>query len=323
MPPESAQPGSPALSAAEPIALPRLMATARSRSSSLPGLHRRYTAPTPSPLAPRPASFGFEQQPSPRFYPAATPPAPAYPDSFGEPQCQFLDPPPAPAPIRLSSINLYAEGMPPFTFSLDSVLARAPRDQPAPRLLIQIRVRLPSIDDVHACPTLHGVLGAATFTRAWARERAPSVVTDVYAGGVHTSRESGALLPAGAGACAAGTLPESELTRCRWLDSSKETSVYQRIIADGETMAVVVYSLDRSPNHDQLPFAEVVAVQKYRVNEKPAAQACSQYPAPAATPAPYYSEPQASAPRYPAQTSLSCALTAPAYTHAAPTSMLL
>lgn len=224
MPPENGQPGSPALSSTEPIALPRLMSTSRSRSSSLPGLHRRYTAPTPSPLAPRPASFGFEQQPSPRFYPAAAPPtAPSYPPSasFGEPQCQFLNAPAAPArapmPIRLSSINLYAEGMAPFTFPLDSVLAGHPRDQPAPRLIVQIKIRLPSIDDVHGFPTLHGVLGAATFTRPWAA--AASVITDVYAAGVHRSRETAELQPAGVGPCAAATLPESELTRCRWLDS--------------------------------------------------------------------------------------------------------
>lgn len=228
MPPDSNPPRS-STSPVDPIALPRLASISRGRSSSLPGLHRRYTAPTPSPLAPRPASYayGCEQQ-SPEFQPAtevAQPAAPSYtpPSAFAEqPQlshCAFLAPPPLePAmPIRLSSIDLYAEGMVPFTFPIASVLANHPSDQAPPRLIIQIKIRLPSIDDVNGFPTLHGILGAVTFTRPWVTST--SCITDVYAAGIHHSRENMELLPVPVESCASATLPESELTRCRWLDA--------------------------------------------------------------------------------------------------------
>lgn len=219
------------VSPVDAIALPRLASISRGRSSSLPGLHRRYTAPTPSPLAPRPASYGFEQQ-SPQFLPAtaaiAPPTAPSYTPpsplaSFADqPQMShhaFLAPPPMspPMPIRLSSIDLYAEGMAPFTFSIASILANHPSDQPAPRLIIQIKIRLPSIDDVNGFPTLHGILGAVTFTRPWVTST--SCITDVYAAGVHHSRENVELQPVSVEPCVSATLPESELTRCRWLDA--------------------------------------------------------------------------------------------------------
>jgi len=139
-------------------------------------------------------------------------------------------------------------------------------------------------------------------------------VTDVYAANVHHSRDIAPLQPptidSAMGECTA-SLPESELTRCRWLDSSKQTSIYQRVVVDNDTMAVIVYDLDRS-FCDNSPFAEVVGFQKYRVNsEKP------QSPPPV-SPAPSYSNynytfasqthciPRT---RYPEQTSLSCALT--------------
>lgn len=96
-------------------------------------------------------------------------------------------------------------------------------------------------------------------------------------------------------------------------------------------MAVIVYSLDRSTNNDNLPFAEVVNVQKYRLNEKPAPAPTAHYssppPATSSNPPPYCAYLQR--PRYPVQTSLSCALNPVGsmppshYTHAASDSMLL
>lgn len=370
MPPDNSQPGSPAGSA-DSVAAPRLNIVARGRSSSLPGLHRRYTAPTPSPLAPRPASSSFENQ-SPNNTSAAARAPPfmttSYPPVVGPPTTAYGDQPrfyhgpslvvpaePCPhLPIRLSAISLFAEGMSPFEFSVDSVLSNHPSDQPAPRLIIQIKIRLPSIDDVHGFPTLHGVLGAVTFTRPWVTST--SCITDVYAASVHHSRENTALQPTSIDSCVTATLPESELTRCRWLDSctcflimaprkylvliprvflAKETSIYQRIIADGETMAVIVYNLDRSSPSDNAPFAEVTGIQKYRVNsEKPTYNPPPPPSAASSDSSAYsgYSQPQCviRPTRYPVQTSLSCALNPVGnmpshYTprSAVPTSMLL
>lgn len=93
---------------------------------------------------------------------------------------------------------------------------------------------------------------------------------------------------------------------------AKQTSIYQRVVVDNDTMAVIVYDLDRN-FCDNAPFAEVVGFQKYRVNsEKP------QSPPPVSPASSYSSNynytfasqiPCIPRTRYPEQTSLSCALT--------------
>lgn len=98
-------------------------------------------------------------------------------------------------------------------------------------------------------------------------------------------------------------------------------------------MAVIVYSLDRSTNYDNLPFAEVVNVQKYRLNEKPvtahAAHRTSPPPSATSNPPSHCNYLQArQARRYPMQTSLSSALNpavtmASSYTHASIDPMML
>jgi hypothetical protein len=88
---------------------------------------------------------------------------------------------------------------------------------------------------------------------------------------------------------------------------AKQTSIYQRIIMDNDTMAVIVYDLDRNISDDS-SFAEVVSFQKYRVNS----EKTSYVPPPVSPSTPYSHYSQAHCPirsRYVAQTSLSCALT--------------
>ena len=329
----------------------------RGRSASLPGLHRKYSAPISSPLAPRPASSSFEMHnsqnspspwaASPRSAPFFMPegqPAPSTNPSngyeFGSPatgqnhlyhHSPLLPPgipcsPSPPAANRLFSINLFAEGMPPFTIPVGALTSdHYPTTQAPPRLLIRIKLRLPSIDDTHGSPTLHGIHGTISFARPWVTSA--TCITDVYAANVHESHDLAPLQPPtidpSMGESTAG-LPESELTRCRWLDSgtslllsclayascsttwpsAKQTSIYQRIIMDNDTMAVVVYDLDRNVSDDS-PFAEVVGFQKYRVNSK-----TTYAPSPNSS-SPHPSYPQAQCPirsRFVAQTSLSCAL---------------
>jgi len=236
-------------------------------------------------------------------------------------------PPPPLTANRLISINLFAEGMPPFAIPVGALAsdyhstAQAP-----PRLLIRIKLRLPSIDDMHGSPTLHGIHGTISFTRPWVTSA--TCVTDVYAANVHHSHD---LAPLQSPSVDPSTseptteLPESELTRCRWLDSStylypvlafatypttfflaKQTSIYQRIIMDNDTMAVIVYDLDRSISDDS-PFAEVVGFQKYRVNSEKATYG----PSAVSSSPPYSGYSQAHCPirsRHATQTSLACAL---------------
>jgi hypothetical protein len=212
----------------------------RGRSASLPGLHRKYSAPISSPLAPRPASSSFEMHNSPSpwaassrgvpfFVPEGTSASNGY--EFGSGQNHLyhhpLSPgipcsPSPPAANRLFSINLFAEGMPPFTIPVGALTSdHYPTTQAPPRLLIRIKLRLPSIDDAHGSPTLHGIHGTISFARPWVTSA--TCITDVYAANVHESHDLAPLQPpttdASMGESTAG-LPESELTRCRWLDSS-------------------------------------------------------------------------------------------------------
>lgn len=372
MPSDNSQPASPVGSTDShlvgPLSTP-LNSIARGRSTSLPGLHRRYTAPISSPLAPRPASSSFDVQTYHHLPWSLSSPGPSSiyhvdlrsthsgtssgssslgyevePPIKEENSIYYDSPQPSPpisnplVPNRLSCINLFAEGMQPFCLPLAALTSASDvAAQPPPRLLIRIKITLPSIDDIHGSPTLHGIHGTLSFTRPWITSA--TCVTDVYAANVHHSRDIATLQPptidSPLGECTA-SLPESELTRCRWLDSgkclrtiffssltcpglmsdhvaflAKQTSIYQRVVVDNDTMAVIVYDLDRK-FCDNSPFAEVVGFQKYRVNsEKP------QNPAPV-TPSPTYSSyPYGFASqthciprtRYPEQTSLSCALT--------------
>ena len=258
IPSDSSQPASPVGSGDSPVGTSDVpvnnFSHARGRSASLPGLHRRYSAAISSPLAPRPASSSFEMHNSqgsssssafPRgslffntegqaplstsvsgpskgydFGPATTGQNPLYHHSpLLSPGVPW--PPPPLAANRLISIHLFAEGMPPFAIPVGALTsdyhstAQAP-----PRLLIRIKLRLPSIDDIHGSPTLHGIHGTISFTRPWVTSA--TCVTDVYAANVHNSHDLAPLQPPTLDPSTSEPtteLPESELTRCRWLDS--------------------------------------------------------------------------------------------------------
>ena len=241
------EPASP-ISSGEPQVLP-IIATPpiRGRSSSLPGLHRRYTAPiSSSPLAPRPLS-SFEapldshSSGTSSIYLSAKTQSVAsasssssagnsydsYADTgmFGvyrdSPPVVFTpSPPPSPPAVnRLTSINLFGEGLQAYAIPLQSYYSSTA--QPSPRLLIKIRIRLPAIDDMQGSPTLHGIHASISLARPWSLSA--TCTTDVYAASVHHSRVTSPLQPpvidASTGESTA-SLPESELTRCRWLDAS-------------------------------------------------------------------------------------------------------
>lgn len=161
---------------------------------------------------------------------------------------------------------------------------------------------------MHGSPTLHGVHCTISFARPWVTSA--TCITDVYTANVHHSHDLAPLHPPSIdplmGESTVG-LPESELTRCRWLASTKQTSIYQRIIMDNDTMAVIIYDLDRSTS-DESPFAEVVGYQKYRVNSEK--NTFVQSPVSPSSPYSNYSQAHCpTRPGYTAQTSLSCALT--------------
>jgi hypothetical protein len=89
---------------------------------------------------------------------------------------------------------ILAEGMQPFSIPLAALAsANVAAVQPPPRLLIRIKPTLPSIDDIHGSPTLHGIHGTLSFTWLWATST--NCVTDVYAANVHHLRDIASLQP--------------------------------------------------------------------------------------------------------------------------------
>jgi hypothetical protein len=178
----------------------------------------------PSGPSPRGASFFNMGSPSSVSSPSGEydfRPAPTGQDDFYH-QSPLISPSIPLTAKRLLSINLFAEGMPPFTVPVGALTSdhHSPFQAP-PRLLIRIKLRLPSIDDIHGSPTLHGVHGTICFSRPWIISA--TCTTDVYAANVHNSHDIAHLqtpsFDPSTNESTAG-LPESELTRCRWLDSS-------------------------------------------------------------------------------------------------------
>lgn len=126
---------------------------------------------------------------------------------------------------RVSSLCLWAEGMAPFTVQVDYLKATAHSPiRPLAPIALRIKLRLSSIDDIRSPPTLHGFHGTLSFASPWTL--CAKCVTKVYASNSCISVEAESLqlaasnVPAGyAGQTVTAFLPESSLSRSRWLNS--------------------------------------------------------------------------------------------------------
>jgi len=134
----------------------------------------------------------------------------------------------------------------PFTVPSDT-LTTAFRSEP---ITFRIRLHLSSIDDLRGPPTLHGFHGTVSLARPW--QYSAQCITKVHVDGVCTAEEVGALQLVAAHSpnsngmdMVQAFLPESSLTRCRWLDASAQTCISQHIIVDDVTLAFIIYDLDR------------------------------------------------------------------------------
>lgn len=134
-----------------------------------------------------------------------------------------------PCPTGLASLSLWAEGMASFVLPVDALASPTqPLAQPSPAVVLRIKLHLPPID-VPAFPALHGV--HASFTCTIRPCAAVRCATSVLVRGQCTSRESNlcTLLSAESAAhdqlqSATLLLPDSPLTRSRWLDAGKSFS---------------------------------------------------------------------------------------------------
>lgn len=128
------------------------------------------------------------------------------------------------APSRLLSLSLWAEGMSVYTADVDRLSAAmsmppvVPHDSP-PSILFRIKISISSIEDLHSSPNLHGFHGAITLTSRWTSSA--QCITKLHSGQTCISQETSYLVAAPHDAnsphpltCA---LPDSSLSRCKWL----------------------------------------------------------------------------------------------------------
>lgn len=167
-------------------------------------------------------TFDFTSQYSPE--PSLQPSLSDSPLLFTESSLLSADP--APCPTAFTRLSLWAEGMPTLTLPVDALISSTqPFVHPSPALVLRIKLHLPPID-VPCFPALHGFQGSITCTmRPSATVRCS---TTIFVRGQCTSRESDhcTLMTAestGNDPLESVTLllPDSPLSRSRWLDSSE------------------------------------------------------------------------------------------------------
>lgn len=121
---------------------------------------------------------------------------------------------------RVTRLELLADGMAPFSVRVDALVPRAQSPGPVPALSLKVKLSLASISDIRSPPTLHGFAGTVCFSNVWATYG--KCATKVYASGVCISEELEAIQVNSVDVGVVNAmLPDSSLTRCRWLDACK------------------------------------------------------------------------------------------------------
>lgn len=206
---------------------------------------------------------------------------------------------------KLVRLSLWAEGMQSYTVPL----------HPSAQLSMSavalcIRLHLPPIDSP-CSPGLHGFQGSITCTTQPSSTFRCS--TSVLVRNQCVSQEIGfcsvvTVEPTGHGLLETSTLllPDSALSRSRWLDSTFPTCIVQKIFVNDEVVAVICYDLDRS-QRENMPSAELSGFKKCsgRMDKTPLAAYHVDSQLPTYTRAPGQCIPRAS---LPPQTSLLNAL---------------
>ena len=151
--------------------------------------------------------------------------------AFTEPAdlgASFSLPPPLPR-NRVTKLSLWADGMIPFEVDVDRLALTGPHRPDHTSVLIRIKLSISSIDDIHSSPNLHGFQGAITFSDPWDSDA--KCITKSYSGPACVTTEIGSLIAMNAPAALPNTawtsqavstaLPDSCLTRCKWLETSE------------------------------------------------------------------------------------------------------
>lgn len=117
-------------------------------------------------------------------------------------------------PNRIKTFCLLADGMTPFSINVDALASQPRRTW----LALKIKLCITSVDDICSPSTLHGFASSIHLSDAWITSG--KCITKVYVGNVCISEEVGTLAISSmeVGRVTA-VLPDSSLTRCRWLDA--------------------------------------------------------------------------------------------------------
>lgn len=203
--------------------------------------------------------------------------------------------------------------MQPATVPVDALSSPTqPADLNASVVALRVKLRLPPIEAPYS-PALHGFQGSVTCDAP--RTSSIRCSTAVFVRNQCVSRESSYCSVIAADATGPEVLdhitlllPDSQLTRSRWMDPNLQTCIIQKIVVDEQVIAVIYYDLDRR-QCENLPSVELTGFQKYTSHADTA-----QVPTTSGAFIPSYTgAPGHSIPRtiHATQTSLSHALTPP------------
>ncbi|KAF9792380.1 hypothetical protein BJ322DRAFT_1102895 [Thelephora terrestris] len=173
----------------------------------------------------------------------------------------FQDVAPTHTNVRLSRLQIWADGLSPFTVEVDS-LTSPPK--PYSRVMLRLKLSLPAGEADSSFATLHGFGGAIVLSEPWTSSG--KCFTRVFTANSCVSKELDYLQPTNQNLTA--FLPDSWLTKSRWLEATSRTSITQQIIVDDEVIAFIVYDLDRGEDSMPGPSVELTGFQKYAGNKE-------------------------------------------------------
>jgi len=126
---------------------------------------------------------------------------------------------------KISSLFLYANGMTPFSVKVDALAH--PSTQMLPPFTLRIKLCAPVMNDPRAPPSFHGFLAGIALDSVWSTSA--RCTTKVYENNVIIAEDAGILSVTH---ISVGTvnaiLPESTLTRCRWLNHGTSWHLFFR-----------------------------------------------------------------------------------------------
>jgi len=162
--------------------------------------------------------------------------------------------------VRLTRLQVWAEGLDPFTVEVDT-LTSPPK--PYSRVMLRLKLCIAPVSDPTIPSPLDGFSGAIVLSQPWSTSG--KCFTRVFTANTCISKELDYLRPTNQTLTA--MLPDSWLTKSRWLEAASRTSITQQIIVDDEVIAFIVYDLDRGMDSNAGPSVELTGFQKYAGNK--------------------------------------------------------